>query len=182
MSDIEPTIDNVQPGDTVTVETGVLGEPGYKAFTVRATGQAELVVHTRSLDWVATRAKRDGYRITRITRITRPALPVPTTPGTRFWAVGSSSQKPREYLVTGARAVVALDWGTQWDLADFPYTVVPAPEPETVPVPARLIRRAEKWNDALREAERWEADTNMRIAKSTLREIVRAVREREGES
>ena len=171
MSEIEPTIDNVREGDAVTIETGTLGEPGYSAFTVRVTRESEPVAYTRSLDWVEVRAREDDSRIT---RITRPALPIPTAPGERFWAVGSMSQKPREYIVTDERAAVSLSLGAQWDLADFPFTVVPAPEPETVPVPADLIQEAEEWNDA-----RMRQTTG---GASILARIVRAVREREGES
>ena len=54
------------------------------------------------------------------------------------------------------------------------HAAVPAPEPETVPVPADLIQEAEEWNDA-----RMRQTTG---GASILARIVRAVREREGES
>ena len=159
MTKIEPTIENGQPGDVVTIEKGTPGKAGHRSMTVK--WNKSFIRYHMDNGW-------------RITRITRPAPPIPTTPGERFWAVGSIAPKPREYLVTDARAVVALDLGMQWDLADFPYTVVPAPEPETVPVPADLIRESEEWNDA-----RMRQTTG---GASILARIVRAVREWEGES
>ena len=171
MTEIEPTIENVQPGDVVTLERGTPDEPGHETLAARVTEEREPVAYTCSLGWLRGRAMYEGWKIA---RITRPAPPIPDEPGERFWAVGSMSQKPREYIVTDERAAVSLSLGAQWDLADFPFTVVPAPEPETVPVPADLIREAEEWNDA-----RMRQTTG---GASILARIVRAVREREGES
>ena len=161
----------VQPGDVVTLERGTPDEPGHETLAARVTEEREPVAYTCSLGWLRGRAMYEGWKIA---RITRPAPPIPDEPGERFWAVGSMSQKPREYIVTDERAAVSLSLGAQWDLADFPFTVVPAPEPETVPVPADLIREAEEWNDA-----RMRQTTG---GASILARIVRAVREREGES
>ena len=161
----------VQPGDVVTLERGTPDEPGHETLAARVTEEREPVAYTCSLGWLRGRAMYEGWKIA---RITRPAPPIPTAPGERFWAVGSMSQKPREYIVTDERAAVSLSLGAQWDLADFPFTVVPAPEPETVPVPADLIQEAEEWNDA-----RMRQTTG---GASILARIVRAVREREGES
>ena len=175
MTEIEPTIDNVTPGAVVTIERGGPGKPGHTSFTheIVSSPGPEMGSHEATVSHVQKLTEPGmGYRIT---RITRPAPPIPTTPGERFWAVGSISNEPREYLVTDARAAVALDLGAQWDLADFPYTVVPAPEPETVPVPADLIREAEKWDDSLDSLMR-----PMKVGTGILTRIVQAVRQREG--
>ena len=169
MTEIEPTIENVREGDVVTIERGTPDEPGHETLAARVTEEREPVAYTCSLGWLRGRAMYEGWKIA---RITRPAPPITTTPGERFWAVGGISKEPREYLVTDEGTVVALDWGTQWDLADFPFTVVPAPEPETVPVPADLIREAERWRDSLMRS----SDVGVGI----LTRIVHAVREREG--
>ncbi|WP_453974548.1 hypothetical protein [Brevibacterium pityocampae] len=85
-----------------------------------------------------------GYRIT---RITRPAPPIPTTPGTRFWASVIRGHDPMEFIVTDSGTAIDLKHGMTHNLDGFPYTVAPAPEPETVPVPARLIREAKEESD-----------------------------------
>lgn len=168
MTEIEPTIDNVQPGDIVTVERGTPGELGYSALTVRVTRGAESVAYTRSLDWLAGRARRG---VDRITRIDRPAPPIPTEPGERFWARWNSVHV-EEYMVTQGENVVHLASGTLWRRWDFPYPVVPAPEPDTVPVPADLIREAKEW-----DAGNWSVRSG---GESILGLIIQAVREREG--
>lgn len=166
MTEIEPTIDNVREGDVVTLEEGAPDEPGHRAFTTRITGEFETVAHTRSLGWLRGRARREGWRVT---RIRRPDPSIPTTPGTRFWATFET--KAREYIATDQDTFVSLIDGMQWDCDKFPGTVVPAPEPETVPLPVDLIR----------EAEEWLSNTGTRTALDVLRRIVRSVREREVE-
>ena len=115
------------------------------------------------------------YEGWKIARITRPAPPIPTTPGERFWA-RRGGLRVVEHIVTDEQVIVDLDSGTQWDrnLFERAHTVVPAPEPETVPVPADLIRESEKWDD-----ETWSVRS---VGESILGLIVRAVREREWES
>lgn len=170
MTEIEPTIDNVQPGDVVTLERGTPDEPGHETLAARVTEEREPVAYTCSLGWLRGRAMYEGWKIA---RITRPAPPIPTTPGTRFWARWGS-EDPKEYIVTHEQAIVNLDSGAQWarDLFERNHTVIPAPEPETVPVPAECIREAEEWNDSLMRP--------MGMGTGILTRIVRAVREREG--
>lgn len=173
MTEIEPTVENVQPGDVVTLERGTPDEPGHETLAARVTEGREPVAYTCSLGWLRGRAMYEGWKIARIIRPAPPipTTPIPTTPGERFWAVGDISKGPREFLVTDEGTVVALGWGAQWDLAGFPYYVVPAPEPETVPVPAHLIREAERWHDSPTQS----GDVGVGI----LTRIVWAVRERE---
>ena len=173
MTEIEPTIENVREGDVVTLERGTPDEPGHETLAARVTEEREPVAYTCSLGWLRGRAMYEGWRIA---RITRPAPSIPIDPGGRFWARWDSGQV-EEYIVTDGQELVRLSSGTRWCRADFPHTVVPAPEPETVPVPADLIRESEEWNDSF--------DSLMRprnVGVGILTRIVRAVREREGES
>lgn len=165
----------VQPGDTVTIETGTLGKPGHEAFTfeiVESLGK-EMKGYEVTVGYVRRITESDaGFRIT---RITRPAPTIPTALGERFWARWRS-RDPREYIVTEGDRIVDLTDGGSWerDLFEHRHSVVPAPEPETVPVPADLIREAERWNALLMQS----GDVRVGI----LTRIVQAVREREGES
>lgn len=165
----------VQPGDVVTLERGTPDEPGHETLAARVTEEREPVAYTCSLGWLRGRAMYEGWKIA---RITRPAPPIPAPlipakPGTRFWARWDSGEV-EEYIVTDGQELVHLYSGTKWRRADFPHVVVPAPEPETVPVPADLIRESEEWNDSF--------DSLMRprsVGVDILTRIVRAVRERE---
>lgn len=172
MPDIEPTIDNVTPGAVVTIERGGPGKPGHTSFTheiVSSPGK-EMGSHEATVSYVQKITEPGmGYRIT---RITRPAPPIPTTPGERFWARRSAENEPREFLIVNGGLIVAIDVGIPWDRSDFNWTIVPAPEPETVPVPAELIEAAEEWHDTPMR--------RMDMGAGILRRIVRAVREREG--
>lgn len=172
MTEIEPTIENVREGDIVTLETGTPGEPGHGSNTYRAMSGWHGIGGERSLDTLRT-LTRVGYRIT---RIDRPAPPIPTTPGERFWA-RRGGLRVVEHIVTDEQVIVDLDSGTQWDrnLFERSHTVVPAPEPETVPVPADLIREAVEWRTDL-------SDAPGRSSWTILKDIVWAVREREEES
>lgn len=156
----------VQPGDIVTIERGVPGKPGHETFTFEIVESLGKGMKGYEVTVGYVRRITEPGAMYRVTRITRPAPPIPDEPGTRFWAVDDISKVTREYLVTDEGAAVALDWGTQWDLADFPHTVVPAPEPETVPVPADLIR----------EAEEWAGGSSKRSSVAVLGDIVEAVR------
>ena len=113
------------------------------------------------------------YEGWKITRITRPSPPIPIEAGTRFWASVIRGHDPVEFIVTDSGTAINLTYGMTHDLDGFPYTVVPAPEPETVPVPADLIREAEERSHDL-------SDAAGRPSWFILRDIVRAVREREG--
>ena len=174
MTEIEPTIENVREGDVVTLERGTPDEPGHETLTARVTEEREPVAYTCSLGWLRGRAMYEGWKIA---RITRPAPQIPTTPGTRFWASVIRGHDPMEFIVTDSGTAINLTHGMTHNLDGFPYIVVPAPEPETVPVPADLIRESEEWNDSF--------DSLMRprsVGVDILTRIVRAVREREGES
>ena len=173
MIEVEPTVENVQPGDIVTLERGTPDEPGHETLAARVTEGREPVAYTCSLGWLRGRAMYEGWKIA---RITRPAPPIPTTPGERFWAIVPFMGAPREFIVTDERCVVDLTVGNQWGRQWFEerFTVVPAPKPETVPVPADLIREAERWDD-----ETWSVRS---VGESILGLIGRAVREREWES
>ena len=176
MTEIEPTIDNVREGDTVTLERGTPDEPGHETLAARVTEEREPVAYTCSLGWLRGRAMYEGWKIA---RIVRPSLPIPIDPGERFWARWVEENEPREYIVTYGNQIVDLSNGEPWKRGMFEssHTVVPAPEPETVPVPADLIRESEEWNDSF--------DSLMRprsVGVDILTRIVRAVREREGES
>ena len=170
MTEIEPTIDNVTPGAVVTIERGGPGKPGHTSFThqiVSSPGK-EMKSHEATVSYVQKITEPGmGYRIT---RITRPAPPIPTTPGERFWAVGDISKEPREYLVTDERCVVDLTNGKQWGRQWFEErsTAVPAPEPETAPVPAHLIREAEVWGYGrpTGDGDRLGADILVRIVRA----------------
>lgn len=167
MTEIEPTIENVKLGDVVVIESGTPDSPGWVATAHKVSDRGGFPAIT--IETLACNLN-DGKRLT---KITRPAPPVPTTPGERFWARWESAD-PSEYMVTDEQTIVHLDSGTQWErgLFERSHTVVPAPEPETVPVPADLIREAEEWFDS----------TSPRTAFDVLRGIVWAVREKEGES
>ena len=160
----------VQPGDIVTIERGTPDEPGHETLAARVTEEREPVAYTCSLGWLRGRAMYEGWKIV---RITRPALAIPTEPGTRFWA-RRRAPDPREYIVTNRGRIVSLSDGETWnrDLFERNHTVVPAPEPETVPVPADLIREAEEWISGMAS----------RSAVDILSRIVLAARDREGES
>lgn len=160
----------VQPGDVVTLERGAPDEPGHETLAARVTEGREPVAYTCSLGWLRGRAMYEGWKIA---RITRPAPPIPTTPGERFWA-RRGGLRVVEHIVTDEQVIVDLDSGTQWDrnLFERAHTVVPAPEPETVPVPADLIREAEEWISGMAS----------RSAVDILSRIVLAARDREGES
>lgn len=178
MTEIEPIIENVQPGDTVTIERGAPGEPGHASFTLEIVSSPgeDMGVHEATLSYIQGIAESDlGYRITRIIRPTPPVPPIPDEPGVRFWARWRSVVV-REYIVTDGDWIVDLTDGGSWerDLFERRHTVVPAPEPETVPVPADLIREAEEWSDSIMRL------TGM--GTGILTRIVLAVREREGES
>lgn len=162
----------VQPGDIVTIERGTPDEPGHETLAARVTEEREPVAYTCSLGWLRGRAMYEGWKIA---RITRPALPIPTTPGERFWA-RRGGLRIVEHIVTDEQVIVDLDSGTQWDrnLFERSHTVMPAPEPETVPVPADIIREVEEWADGPSGDP---GDGDM-----ILYRIVRTVREREGES
>ena len=163
----------VQPGDVVTLERGTPDEPGHETLAARVTEEREPVAYTCSLGWLRGRAMYEGWKIA---RIVRPSLPIPIDPGERFWARWVEENEPREYIVTYGNQIVDLSNGEPWKRGMFEssHVVVPAPEPETVPVPADLIQEAEEWNDA-----RMRQTTG---GASILARIVRAVREREGES
>ena len=140
MTEIEPTIDNVREGDTVTIERGTPGEPGHQSETIRVRTDTEPTRYTRTNGALSDRVLAHGWTIT---RITRPTPQIPAKPGTRFWARWKS-ESPREYIgIIGGRFVDLTD-GAMWerDMFEREHTVVPAPEPETVPVPADLLREA----------------------------------------
>ena len=129
MTEIKPTIGNVQPGDVVTIERGTPDEPGHETLAARVTEEREPVAYTCSLGWLRGRAMYEGWKIA---RITRPAPPIPSKQGERFWARWGS-ESPREYIgIVGGRFVDLTD-GAMWerDLFERFHTVVPAPEPET---------------------------------------------------
>ena len=67
MSYIRPTIENVQPGDVVTIETGTPGVPGHESGTYWATSEWSNSGAKRSFSTFRT-LTRMGWRITRITR------------------------------------------------------------------------------------------------------------------
>ena len=160
----------VQPGDVVTIERGTPDEPGHETLAARVTEEREPVAYTCSLGWLRGRAMYEGWKIA---RIVRPSLPIPIDPGERFWARWRSEDLG-EYIVTYGDQIVDLSNGEPWkrDLFEHQHTVVPAPEPDTVPVPAELIREAERWDDG----------TNTCIPTRILRDIVQAAREWEEES
>lgn len=165
----------VQPGDVVTLERGTPDEPGHETLAARVTEGREPVAYTCSLGWLRGRAMYEGWKIARITRPAPPIPdePIPDEPGERFW--GNWHGQMLEFIVTDEQSALVLDGsGT---LLSFPVirdhcTVVPAPEPETVPVPADLIREA---GDRI---DRGSAPGG-RSSWAILRDIVRAVRERE---
>ena len=163
----------VQPGDVVTLERGTPDEPGHETLAARVTEEREPVAYTCSLGWLRGRAMYEGWKIA---RIVRPSLPIPIDPGERFWARWRS-ESPGEYIVTYGNQIVDLSNGEPWKRGMFEssHVVVPAPEPETVPVPAHLIREAEDRIDG-------GSAPGGRSSWAILRDIVRAVREREGES
>ena len=167
MTEIEPTIENVKLGDVVVIESGTPDSPGWVATAHKVSDRGGFCPIT--IEHLAHNLS-DGKRLT---KITRPAPPIPTTPGERFWARMRSAD-PREYIVTDEQAIVHLDSGTQWERGLFErnHTVVPAPEPETVPVPADLIREAEEWIGGMAS----------RSAVGILSRIVLAARDLEGES
>lgn len=138
----------VQPGDVVTLERGMPDEPGHETLAARVTEEREPVAYTCSLGWLRGRAMYEGWKIARITRPSPPVPdePIPDDPGERFWARWRSAD-PREYIVTDGDRIVDLTDGGSWerDLFERRHAIVPAPEPETVPVPADLIREAEEW-------------------------------------
>ena len=133
MTEIEPTVDNVRVGDVVTYETGKPGEPGY-TLEVRRVDDAPVSTDGIALATVRGRARGGYYRLT---RITRPAPPPPARPGERFWARYESADHAEEFIVTrrnGATLLVSLYDGLTWTPEGHSesFTVVPAPEPETV--------------------------------------------------
>lgn len=174
MTEIEPTIENVREGDVVTIERGTPDEPGHETLAARVTEEREPVAYTCSLGWLRGRAMYEGWKIARITRPAPqiPDEPIPDDPGERFWARWRSAD-PREYIVTDGDRIVDLTDGGSWerDLFERRHSVVPAPEPETVPVPADLIREAEEWISGMAS----------RSAVGILSRIVLAARDREGE-
>ena len=133
MTEIEPTIENVREGDTVTIERGAPGEPGHASLTYLIASSSDKAVwsHEVTVSRVQKLTESDmGYRIT---RITRPAPQIPSEQGERFWARWKS-ESPREYIGTIGDRFVDLTDGAMWerDLFERCHTVVPAPEPEAV--------------------------------------------------
>lgn len=164
MTEIEPTIENVKLGDVVVLESGTPNSPGWIATAHKVSDRGGFCVVT--IETLACNLN-DGKRIT---RITRPAPPVPSTPGERFWASVIRGHDPMEFIVTDSGTAINLKHGMTHNLDGFPYTVVPAPEPETVPVPADLIREAVEWQTEL-------SDAAGRASWVILSDIVQAVRE-----
>ena len=68
MTEIEPTIENVQLGDVVTIETGTPGVPGHESGTYWAASEWSNSGAERSL-YTLRALTRIGWRITRITRL-----------------------------------------------------------------------------------------------------------------
>ena len=152
----------------MTLDLCTPGEPGYTLSVNRVDDSS---VYNRDIALATVRGRvRGGYY--RLIKITRPAPPVPTKPGERFWASVIRGHDPMEFIVTDSGTAINLKHGMTHNLDGFPYTIVPAPEPETVPVPADLIREAEWWDEG-----NWFVRSG---GDSILGRIVQAVREREG--
>lgn len=173
MTEIEPIIENVKLGDVVVIESGTPDSPGWVATAHKVSDRGGFCPIT--IEHLA-RNLSDGKRLT---RITRPSLPIPTKVGERFWARYEGVDHVEEFIVTlrhGETLFVSLHDGLTWTPKDHDesFTVVPDPEPETVPVPADLIQEAEEWVDG--------PDSGMGRGDMILYRITQAVREREGES